>query len=71
LGKALNTYYLHAQWPSVSLLPGGRPGTTRVAVELRRASVSAAMPVVAAHPQQGLSHTVVSTWRFLQVRLAC
>lgn len=65
--KALNTYYIQASSPLASLKQGGRPGTTRLTLQLREKDVNRFMPVVTAS-KDGLVHNVVHTFKFLKVR---
>lgn len=69
--KALNTYFIQAQKPLVTLSPAGSPrqGTTRLTVQLREQDVNGFMPVITAQ-KDGLVHNVVNTWQFLKVTTA-
>lgn len=66
--KGLNTYYFNVQKPVLQNMgPGSRPGTTRLTMQFKQQQVSPSMPVV--HTTlEGMSHTVVDTWNFFEVR---
>jgi hypothetical protein len=49
---------------------GGRPGTSRVQLQLQQKQVAPVMPVVTAS-SSGVMHNVAKTWTFLKVRVLC
>jgi hypothetical protein len=62
----LNTYFFSVDDAVAKVVGAGRPGTTRLTLQLRKGQVSPRMPVVTAS-LSGVVHNVAKTWTFLKV----
>lgn len=65
-----NTYFFSVTQPKIALKGVGRPGSSRIQLQLGKGQVSRSMLLVTTF-KAGVRHNVVKTWDFLQVGRGC